>query len=113
MFDVFFLSNNYSYLFDPFYEMNPSDALMDAANKTGIHDVELEMLARDLRATPAFVKDIYAVKWLAYQQRFMEVLPMLPLYSNRYFDFYSDRLETYAVDVYSGWALSVPYMRTR
>jgi len=111
MFDVFFLSNNFSYLFDPFYEVNSGEAMMDIANKTGIRDEELEKLAIELRSTPTLDKDAYAVKWLAFQQRFMEALPMLPLYSNTYFDFCSNRLESYAVDVYSGWALSVPYMR--
>ena len=111
MFDVFFLSNNFSYLFDPFYEMSPSEAMTDIANKTGIRDEELKELARELRAVPTLDRDSYAVKWLAFQRHFMETLPILPLYSNTYFDFCSDRLETYAADVYSGWALSVPYMR--
>jgi len=111
MFDVFFLSNNFSYLFDPFYELNPGEAMMDIANKTGIRDEELEKLAIELRFTPTLDRDAYAVKWLAFQRQFMETLPMLPLYSSTYFDFCSDRLERYAVDVYSGWALSVPYMR--
>jgi ABC-type transport system substrate-binding protein len=113
MFDLFFLSTNFSYLFDPFYEVNPGEALIGIANKTGIRDTTLAALAQDLRATPALNRDLYAVKWLAFQRRFMETLPMLPLYSTTYFDFYADRLEGYAVDQYSGWALCAPCMRLR
>jgi ABC-type transport system substrate-binding protein len=113
VFDLFFLSTGFSYLFDPFYEVNPGEAMQGLANKTGIQDAALAELARDLRATPTLDRDMYAIKWLAFQQRFMAVLPVLPLYSNTYFDFYTDRLREYAVDQYSGWALSVPYMRLR
>jgi len=112
-FDLFFLSNNFAFLFDPSYELNPGEAMQGIANKTGIRDEELEALARGLRATPALDKDAYAVKWLAFQARFMEVLPVLPLYSSTYFDFYTDRLLVYTADQHSGWALSVPYMRMR
>jgi len=112
-FDLFFLSNNFAFLFDPSYELNPSEAMLGIANKTGIRDEELEALAHDLRTTPALDRDAYAIKWLAFQIRFMEVLPALPLYSSTYFDFYSDRLLAYTADQHSGWALSVPYMRTK
>jgi len=113
MFDVFFLSNNFSFLFDPSYELNPSEEMLGITNKTGIQDEELEALAHDLCTTPTLDKDAYAIKWLAFQIRYMEVLPVLPLYSGTYFDFYSDRLLVYTADRHSGWALSMPYMRTR
>jgi len=113
MFDLFFYSYNFSYLFDPVYKMNPNEASLGIANKTGVQDEVLFALAKELRDTPAFDRDAYAVKWLAFQQQFVQVLPLLPLYSSTYFAFYSDRLLTYTPDEHSGWALSAPYMRIR
>ena len=113
MFDLFFLANNFDFLYDPHYEENPDEASLGIANKTAIQDEALDALARDMDATPAFDRDGYAVKWLAFQRRYMEDLPMLPLYSSPYFDFYADRVQGYEVDQYSGWALSVPYARAK
>ena len=51
----------------------------------------------------------YEQNWLAFQQRFNEVLPTLPLYSNVYFDFHTDWLQNYAPNNYSGWPAAILY----
>ena len=39
----------------------------------------------------------YMDAWLAFQRRFMEILPMIPLYSGAYHDFYTADLLDYNV----------------
>ena len=113
LFDLFYLSSNFTFLFDPFYKLNPNEAFLGIANKTGIQDAELDALAQDLRATPLLNRDLFAQKWLAFQRGFVRALPMLPLYSNTYFDFYTERVVNYEADAYASWALSVPALRVQ
>ena len=51
-------------------------------------DKELYQMAVDLRRTEPGNTLEYCERWLKFQERFSEVLPMIPLYSNIYFDFY-------------------------
>ena len=45
----------------------------------------------------ADLRDIltYLRRWVAFQERFNEALPMIPVYSNYYYDFYTRRLQGY------------------
>ena len=49
----------------------------------------------------------YLENWLKFQQRFEEVLPMLPLYSNVYYDFYPKALQDYDIAAYPTWAQAI------
>ena len=54
----------------------------------------------------------YCTKWLQFQERFMEQLPMLPIYSNVYFDFYPEVLHDYRIAENISWpqAIVAAYM---
>lgn len=105
--DMIYLATNFSTLFDPSATFDPSDAFQGVNNRTGIADDELYQLAVDMRKTePAEVAE-YCQKWMAFQQRFAEVLPMIPVYSNVYFDFYTDTLQDYAVGENVTWAQAI------
>ena len=45
--------------------------------------------------------------WLDFQKRINETLPILPVYSNVYFDFYTNTLHDYAVGARSTWAQAI------
>ena len=105
--DMIYLATNFSTLFDPSATFDPSDAFQGVNNRTGIADDELYQLAVDMRKTePADVAE-YCQKWMAFQQRFTEVLPMIPVYSNVYFDFYTDTLQDYTVGEDVTWAQAI------
>ena len=74
---------------------------------TGFEDPELYRLAVDMRMTEP--EDIlgYVQKWIAFQNRFNEQLPILPIYSNVYFDFYTSELHNYAVSENVSWTSRV------
>ena len=66
---------------------------MKTVNRTGIRDKKLAQLAVDMRKTEPGDVLSYCRKWVAFQERWTEVLPAIPVYSNVYFDFYTTRLE--------------------
>ena len=49
----------------------------------------------------------YMAKWLAFQDRFQEVAPMIPVYSNFYFDFYPVALRDYHVTGAISWSQAI------
>lgn len=105
--DMIYLATNFSTLFDPSATFDPSDAYQGVNNRTGVADDELYQLAVDMRKTePSDVAE-YCRKWMAFQQRFTEVLPMIPVYSNVYFDFYTDTLQDYVVGEDVTWAQAI------
>lgn len=105
--DMIYLATNFSTLFDPSATFDPSDAYQGVNNRTGITDDELYQLAVDMRKTEPTDVAGYCQKWLAFQQRFVETLPMIPVYSNVYFDFYTDTLQDYSVGEDVTWAEAI------
>lgn len=109
-YNMFYLATNFSYVFDPYYDFNTSDAYQGTVNTTGLKDEELMALAKDMRETASNDMDGYARKWLLFQRRFVEVMPMVPLYSNVYFDFYGNDVQGYDILSHMGWGYAVPYV---
>ena len=56
-----------------------------------------------MRRTEPVDKLGYCTKWLKFQVRFMEQLPLLPIYSNVYFDFYPKVLHEYKIGENISW----------
>ncbi|MCL2812757.1 MAG: ABC transporter substrate-binding protein [Clostridia bacterium] len=108
-YDVFFMGTNFNYLFDPYYYFHTSPLYQGMLNTTGLQDEQLMLLALDMRNTQSMDMRAYAEKWLRFQERFIEMAPMVPLYSNIYFDFYRPDLWGYNPITSAGWSLALPY----
>jgi len=108
-FDMFFMGSNFLEVFDPYFDYHTAEAFQGLVNTSGLRDEELMMLALDMRTTPAAETHLYALKWLAFQRRWVELMPLAPLYTNIYFDFFTDKLQDYSVAQNMSWALSIPY----
>lgn len=106
-YNLFFLASNFTYIFDPYYDFNTAEAYQGMINPTGLRDEALMELARQMRDTPPMNLRPYVERWLAFQQRFVELMPMVPLYSNVYYDVFTDDLKDYDVAGNSSWSLSV------
>lgn len=87
----------------------PPNGVPGRAQYLRIADEELFALAGDRGATEVGDNEAYLEKWLALQQRFNEVLPTIPLYSNVYFDFYTSELYGYQPSAYYSWASAILY----
>ncbi len=108
-YDLFFMATNFNYLFDPYYYFHTDDIYQGMLNTSGLRDAKLMEIGLDMRTTPAMDMRAYAEKWLTFQDRFIEVAPMVPLYSNIYFDFYRKDLQGYNPITSSNWALAIPF----
>ncbi len=108
-YNMFYLASNFTYLFDPYYEFNTAEEYMGLVNATGLRDEQLMNLASDMRHTDPQDAAGYITKWMAFQTRWVQVMPMVPLYSNVYSDLYVDDLQGYEIGVHSSWASAIPY----
>ena len=104
--DMFFLASNFDLVFDPSAGFEAENGEPTWRN-TGYADQTLYDLAADMRRTAPGDALAYCRKWLAFQQRFNETLPMLPIYSNVYFDFYTPALHDYPVSESTSWAQAI------
>ena len=108
-YNMFYLASNFTYIFDPYYDFNTAEAYQGMTNTSGLQDESLMNLAKDMRETSPTDMRAYADKWLLFQEKFVELMPMVPLYSNVYFDFFQNDLQGYDIAVHSGWSLAIPY----
>lgn len=108
-YDMMYLATNFISIFDPYFVFNTADAYQGPQNTTGYRDEQLEALALDLRQTEQGALLEYCRKWVAFQDYFNEVLPMLPLYSNVYFDFHVTDLQSYAPSSEMNWPIAILY----
>lgn len=109
VYNMFFMGTNFNYMFDPYYYFHTSPLYQGMLNTSGLRDEQLMNVALDMRNTTPDDLRAYVEKWLAFQERFGEVVPMVPLYSNIYFDFYRNDLQGYNPITSANWALAVPY----
>ena len=107
--NMFYLATNFDLVYDPYYSFNGDEEYQGVRNTTGIDDEELLALADDLRRTEVGANDEYVAKWIALQQRYADILPTYPLYSNVYFDVYDAWVYNYSPNMYHTWASAIVY----
>jgi len=108
-YDMFFLASNFGTVFDPSYDFNTGDEYQGQANTTGLRDEKLMNLTIDMRRTNPSDPRKYVESWIQFQNRFAELMPVAPLYSNVYFDFYPLDLQDYNIMQHSSWAPALLY----
>ena len=105
--DMIYAGTNFGWVFEPTYAFDPADADTGMVNVTAIRDEELYELAKSMRETDPGDRLTYCQKWIAFQQRFAEVLPAIPVYSNTYYDFYTTQLQNYKVQNQMTWTEAI------
>ena len=106
--DMIYLGTDFHVIVDPSitYSADPTpDHLI--WNNTYSDDEELWELAVDMRKTVPENYYEYVVKWIRFQERYNEVLPAIPLYSNVYFDFYNSQLQNYQITAHVTWSQAI------
>ena len=89
--DMLYLATNFDVLFDPSDDFPTLD------------DPQLYELSQDLIHTQPGDVLTYCQKWVRFQERFAQVLPVIPVYSNVYFDFYTRALHDYQITSNVSW----------
>jgi ABC-type transport system substrate-binding protein len=95
--DIIFQATNFDVLFDPALNFEVTAGKPGERNFSGQTDGELYRRALVMRETEPGDVLSYTQKWVSFQERFNEKLPMLPIYSNVYFDFYTPLLQDYDI----------------
>ena len=105
--DMIYLATNFATVFDPSYTFSPEDAYQGYSNRSAIIDQELYNRAVDMRLTEPGDVLSYVQKWIRFQERWTQVLPAVAVYSNVYFDFYTDWLHDYAITAGLTWSEAI------
>ncbi len=105
--DMIYLASNFDMIFDPSINFIVGENDVPSWAFTKHSDEELYNLALAMRETePGEVLE-YCQKWLAFQERFNQTLPVLPIYTNVYFDFYTRVLRDYLIEENTTWGDAV------
>lgn len=106
--DMIYLGEDFSILIDPAI-LKPTTAEAEKAEKGSLPAVKNELygMAREMVKTepddiPGFMR-----KWIALQERITETLPLIPVYSNVYFDFFSREVHNYRIPEAVTWGAAI------
>ena len=102
----FNLASGFTTVYDPYYSYH-SDFLGTWQNATQTSDPLLDFLMEKMRALDPEDKETYAQYWLEFQIRWNELLPVIPIYSNEYFDVINVRVNGLVTTPTYGWARAV------
>ena len=101
--DMFYLGDDFNVEFDPQLFFLPGDeGKKEEDNLAWVH-AHLHELARQMCETEPRDPLGYIRKWITFQEELSEYLPMIPVYSNIYFDFYPQELQKYNILKYITW----------
>lgn len=120
--DLVYLGDNFNISFDPalFFGEEEEEGEEEAEQEEPAVEEsllavyrELYALAEDMDHTEPQAILEYMRKWIAFQERFTELLPLIPVYSNIYLDFYTRELDGYRIEEYVTWADAIVPCRMR
>ena len=106
--DMIYLATNFHVVVDPAITYSTDQTANHLMwNNTYSDDEDLYWRAVNMRKTDP--KDIYdyVAKWVAFQERYSEVLPTIPVYSNIYFDFNVPELQNYNIVGHVTWTQAI------
>ena len=107
IYDLIYLGNNFSFVFNPsvIFNNGAQQKQADSAPDSlpAVH-AELRDLALEMDRTEPSDMLAYMKKWVGFQERLSETLPILPVYINIYFDFYTRELQNYWIADHTTWA---------
>ncbi|HHU56093.1 MAG TPA: ABC transporter substrate-binding protein [Acholeplasmataceae bacterium] len=99
---MFNLATGYTSAYDPYYYFHSEWA--GKTNPLGVVDSELDELTVKLRRVDSNDKDKFKEIFVQVVDRWNEILPTLPLYSNEYFDIYNKRVKGLKTSPVWTWA---------
>ena len=105
--DMIYLASNFDIVFDPAVNFLANDNGEQNWGYTNLYDEELYQAALAMRQTEPGDVLTYMQHWITFQERFNEILPMLPVYSNIYFDFYTNALQNYLIESNVTWGQAI------
>ena len=106
--DMIYLATNFHVIVDPSITYSCDTTANHLIwNNTYSDDEELYWDAVSMRKTDPGDVYTYVGKWIAFQERYNEVLPTIPIYSNIYFDFWNPYLQNYKITAHVTWTQAI------
>lgn len=96
-YQMFNLATGFGNPYDVAYSYEPGSA----ANTNAIADQDLYDFAIAMNQSEEGDDKAYGEAWLKFMQRWNELVPDVPLYSNEYHDFFSDKVKNFEEDGYN------------
>ena len=106
--DMIYLATNFHVVVDPSITYSAdTEALHQLWNNTFSDDRILYQMAVNMRKTEPGDIFTFMEWWIEFQQRYNEILPAIPIYSNIYFDFFTDKLQNYSIPTHVTWSQAI------
>ncbi len=105
--DMFYLALNFDPFFDPSSQFDEDIFGGHTWFNTEHVNDDLYEAAVDMRRTEPGDYLEYAKKWVKFEEMFSEDIPMLPVYSNIYFDFFTKYLRDYSISHNDTWSQAI------
>lgn len=109
LYDLFFVATDFGQVYDPYYDFHTDEEYQGLYNTTGLRDEKMMLLAQSVANTNPMDLHAYALKWIDFQQYFVEQMPMIPLYSSNYYDYFRPELQGYDPAKHLSWAAAILY----
>ena len=105
---MIYLATNFHVVVDPSITYSAdTEALHQLWNNTFSDDRILYQMAVNMRKTEPGDIFTFMEWWIEFQQRYNEILPAIPIYSNIYFDFFTDKLQNYSIPTHVTWSQAI------
>ena len=106
--DMIYLATNFHVIVDPSITYSTDNTKNHQIwNNTYSDDEDLYYRAVNMRKTEPGDIFEYVSKWVSFQERYNEVLPTIPIYSNIYFDFLNQHLQNYYITGQVTWSQAI------
>ena len=100
---TFNLATNFGVAFDPYYSFH-SDWLGTWYNSEQLNDPQLDEIMVRMRRLDPTEKEKFSEIWLEFQKRWYDLLPVIPLYSNEYYDIFRKEVKGFNTTPFADWA---------
>lgn len=102
-YNVYNMATGYSEVPDPEADNHSKWASnLGGYNSTGIADAELDKCIENIKACTT--EEEYEAAWKEYQKRWNYLLPMIPTYTNNYYDFANKKVVGFKTTPFRNWA---------
>ncbi len=106
-YDLMFIATNFDMVYDPADEFSTDEDAQGYRNKSGLKDEKLYQLALAMRDVTAGNRVEYVKRWVEFQQYFTEVLPCVPIYSNRYTAYWNNSIKDFHPEKFDSWGQAI------
>ncbi len=106
LYSTFNMGNTFGNPNDP-YDSWHSDFYGTWQNACQVNDPELDELIMKLRSTEPGDEDTFLENWLAFQVRWQQILPQIPLYSNEYFEVFDYAVKGLNTSPFHEWPYEI------